>query len=188
MLILGVDPGSRKAGFGLVRMVGKKATYVDSFVVRYNPKLPFLEKLGHIYNSCIQVICEYNPEEIAIESLIHVKNISSLAKLAQARGAMIGAFMETHAGKVFEYSPNFIKASVTSHGHASKEGVQTSLKLIFGKIDYETDDESDALAIAFCHSISRKTLLIKGHGTQKSSLFNNGKSLKSFAKNYRRGQ
>ncbi|MDC0255457.1 crossover junction endodeoxyribonuclease RuvC [Bacteriovoracales bacterium] len=185
MLILGVDPGSRKAGFSLIQLQGKKAIYVDSFTVHYDVKLSFLDRLGRIYNSCSQIINDFSPNEIAIESLVYVKNVSSLAKLAQARGAMIGAFMQTHEGKVFEYSPNFVKASVTSYGHASKEAVQRILDSIFGEKDYDSDDESDALAIAFCHSISRSSRRQKSRNVLEKPLYNKGSSLKSFAKAYR---
>ena len=166
-------------------MKGKKAIYVDSFTVHYNIKLAFLDRLGKIYNSCTQIVKDFCPNEIAIESLVYVKNVSSLTKLAQARGAMIGAFMQTHEGKVFEYSPNFVKASVTNHGHASKEVVQRVLNSIFGEKNYDTDDESDALAIAFCHSISRSSIRQKNRKFLETPLYNKGSSLKNFVKTYR---
>jgi crossover junction endodeoxyribonuclease RuvC len=165
MLFLGIDPGSRKAGFGLVRQVGRKFEYIDSGSLRYDKVTNFVDRLGLIYESCEELIKEYDPDEIAIESLIYVKSIPSLAKLAQARGAMIAAFMRTHQQKVFEYSPNLIKSTVSGHGHATKESVDKGLKMVLGQqLEFKTHDESDALAIALCHALMRKVPVTKkGH-------------------------
>ena len=144
MIILGIDPGSRKAGFGLIELEGRKIKYLESGVLRYDCKADFLDRLGNIYKSCEELQLRYRPDEIAIESLIYVKSITSLAKLAQARGAMVAAFMSTHTKKVFEYSPNLVKATVTGHGHAKKESVDKALRMILkGQIDreFKTDDE-----------------------------------------------
>jgi len=182
MIILGIDPGSRKAGFGLVELKGKDINYLDSFTLKFNAKLLFFDRLKKIYESCSDVFKEYKPDEVAFESLVYVKNISSLVKLSQARGVMLSALFNNSESAIFEYSPNFIKASLTNYGLSSKESVEKSLKLIFGKIEFETDDASDALAIAFCHSISRNKSK-KLHSEVTSSM-GNGKTLKSFAKHY----
>ena len=155
MIILGIDPGSVKAGYALISVEGKKIKYITSGVMKYGQVDIFMNRLGHIYRSCDELIKTYAPNEVAIESLIHVKNVNSLAKLAQARGAMIAAFMQSCEEKVFEYSPNLIKSSVTGHGHAAKESVDKALAMIFGRIDFKTHDESDALAIALCHALLR---------------------------------
>jgi crossover junction endodeoxyribonuclease RuvC len=68
---------------------------------------------------------------------------------------MVAAFTRTHMGRVFEYAPNLVKASVTGHGHASKEAVDKALNMMFGKTSFKTTDESDALAIAVCHALNR---------------------------------
>lgn len=165
MLFLGIDPGSRKAGFGLVEKNGRKFRYVDSGTMRYDKVSSFLDRLGLIYRSCEELIQKYEPDEIAIESLIYVKSIPSLAKLAQARGAMVAAFMETHQQKVFEYSPNLVKSTVSGHGHSNKESIDNSLKLVLGQdLDFKSHDESDALAIALCHGLMRNVPVTKkGH-------------------------
>src|SRR5690606_28092073 len=92
---------------------------------------------------------------VSIESLIYVKSVDALSKLAQARGAMIAAFSRTHVGKIYEYSPNTIKSSVTGHGHADKDAVDKAMNMMFGKMSFKTSDESDALAIAVCHAFNR---------------------------------
>lgn len=155
MIILGIDPGSRKAGYAVIEVQGKKMKYIESGVMRYDGVKEFVDRLGHIYDSCEELIQKHQPSEIAIESLIYVKSVTSLAKLAQARGAMIAAFMKTNKGKVFEYSPNLIKSAVSGYGHASKEGIDKALTMIFGKKEFKTHDESDALAIAVCHALNR---------------------------------
>ncbi len=165
MRFLGIDPGSRKAGYGVIEVKGRQIKYIDSGVMAYDKVDNFIDRLGLIYNSCAELAEIYKPDEIAFETLIYVKSIPSLAKLSQARGAMIAAFMGTHQGKVFEYSPNLIKNSVTGHGHTGKEGVEKSLKMIFGGgIEFKRHDESDALAIAVCHSMLRNMpMSAKGH-------------------------
>jgi len=155
MIILGIDPGSRKAGYALIEVQGRKFKYIASGVLRYDKIDEFVDRLGVIYNSCVELVEKYQPHEISIESLIYVKSVTSLAKLAQARGAMIAGFMKTHQGRVCEYAPNLIKASVTGHGHASKEGIDKTLNMIFGPLKFKSNDESDALAIALCHALNR---------------------------------
>lgn len=155
MIILGIDPGSRKAGYALIEVQGKKISYLASGVLKYDHVDEFIERLGIIYQSCADIVEKYNPDEISVESLIYVKSVEALSKLAQARGAMIAAFSHSRKGKIFEYAPNLIKVSVTGHGHASKEAVDKALGMMFGKINFKTADESDALAIAVCHALNR---------------------------------
>lgn len=161
MLTLGIDPGSLKTGYALLRSDGRKISYVDSGVLRFNKIENFIDRLGIIHQSSLELIEKFSPDCIAIESLIYVKSIPALSKLAQARGAMIAAFVKTHQGKVFEYSPNLIKSSVSGHGHASKEGIQKTLEMIFGKISFKTSDESDAIAIALCHFLNNRNNKIR---------------------------
>ena len=155
MKILGIDPGSRKAGYALIEVQGKKISYITSGVMRYDNVDEFIDRLGLIYRSCDELCEKFTPDEVSIEALIYVKSVEALSKLAQARGAMVAAFMRTMQGKVFEYSPNLVKSSVTGHGHASKEAVDKALNMMFGKIVFKTADESDALAIAICHALNR---------------------------------
>lgn len=155
MIILGIDPGSRKAGYGVVEVNGKKINYIASGVIKYDHINEFLERLGIIYESCDALVNHFKPDEISIEALIYVKSVEALSKLAQARGAMIAAFSKTKRGAIYEYSPNAIKVSVTGHGHADKEAVDRAMNMMFGKLTFKTSDESDALAIAVCHALNR---------------------------------
>lgn len=156
MIILGVDPGSRKTGFAVIEVKGRKMSYLDSGILSFEKEKDFLSRLGNIHESCLELVNTYQPDEVAFESLIYVKSVTSLAKLAQARGAMISAFMKTHKRKVSEYSPNLIKNSVSGHGHANKESIEKTMKMLFGNdLVFKTHDESDALAIATAHAMLR---------------------------------
>jgi crossover junction endodeoxyribonuclease RuvC len=171
MIILGIDPGSRKAGYGVIKIEKRKFQYIASGVMSYDGVSNFMDRLGIIYESCLELTQEFEPDQIAIESLIYVKSVPSLAKLSQARGAMIAAFMATHQKKVFEYSPNLIKSSVSGHGHAKKEEIEKSISMILGKgIEIKRHDESDALAIAICHGLLEGSSPAKSVGRSGSSL------------------
>ncbi len=176
MIILGIDPGSRKTGFGVIEVCGKKIRHIDSGVLHFDKAGVFLDRLGLIFNSCRELVKTYRPDEVALESLIFVKNVNSLAKLSQARGAMIAAFHSTHYQKIFEYPPNLVKNAVTGHGHATKESVIKSMQMYFGnQIEFTTHDESDALAIALTHSLlGGDTNMVKG-----KAKYSRGRSLKS---------
>ena len=166
MIILGIDPGSRKAGYALIEVQGKKISYIASGALKYDHVDEFIDRLGIIYSSCAELLKKYQPDEVSVESLIYVKSIEALSKLAQARGAMVAAFSQTHQGKVFEYAPNLVKVSVTGHGHADKAAVDKALSMMFGKIPFKTADESDALAIAVCHALNR-TMKLKLRAVEK---------------------
>lgn len=157
MIILGIDPGSRSAGYAFIESQGKKVRYLDSGVLRFGHVDSFLDRLPLIYDKFSELIQKHQPQEMALESLIYVKSVSSLAKLAQARGAMVAASMKEMDGKLYEYSPNLVKSTVCGHGHANKESVEKSLGWLLGQRDYKTHDESDALAVAVCHALLRGT-------------------------------
>ncbi|MBT7608956.1 MAG: crossover junction endodeoxyribonuclease RuvC [Bacteriovoracaceae bacterium] len=159
MIILGIDPGSLNSGYAVIDVNGRNMKYIASGVLVFAKKVELINRLGMIYESAEDLIRQYNPEEIALESLIYVKSIPALAKLSQARGAMVAAFTKTHINRIFEYGPTSVKASVTGHGQASKESIQKILELSFqGQINkkFKTHDESDALAIAMTHGLLRK--------------------------------
>lgn len=175
MIILGIDPGSRKTGYGVIEVTGRKISYIASGTLRYDKEKDFMNRLGTIHESCLELIEKFDPDDISIESLIYVKSVTSLAKLAQTRGAMIAAFMQTHLDRVYEYSPNLVKTTVSGHGHANKESIDKSMKLIFGgHFNFETSDESDGLAIAVCHALLRGqqvTAVKKSGGTTLRNAF-----------------
>ncbi len=171
--ILAIDPGSRKTGFAIIEVKGKKFTYIDSGVIDFYQGKEFLERLGDIHRMTQELVVKYQPDEVAIESLIYVKSHTALIKLSQARGAMLGALVDALPGKIYEYSPNLIKQMSTGHGHATKERMQKSLQLVFGVREFSGHDESDALAVALCHGLQRssaqQTIAKKGRSRALSS-------------------
>jgi len=168
MIILGIDPGSLKAGYAVIESESRKYRYLASGIMRYGHLECFIDRLGYIFNSCKHLMEEYKPDEIAIESLVYVKGTTSILKLAQARGAMLAAFNLSKQGSIYEYSPNEVKCFVSGHGHAGKEAIQKALDMVFKGIIYKTDDESDALAVAFAHTLSSRKLQVKTTSKKKN--------------------
>ena len=119
--ILGLDPGSLKAGYALIGKNGRKFNYLESGTLKFSARINFLDRISSIYQQTKLLVEKLNPQEVVFESLVFVKNVSSLTKLSQARGAMIAAC--SNQAKLFEYSPTLVKRAVTTHGHSSKEGV-----------------------------------------------------------------
>jgi crossover junction endodeoxyribonuclease RuvC len=148
--ILAIDPGSRHAGFAVIEGVGSRPHYIASGVLSFSLEDDFFQRLKNIFNDTLTLVKTYNPDVVALESLIYVKSPTALIKLAQARGAMISALTQCSA-QFYEYSPNLIKSTVTGHGHADKENMQKWIYLQLGISEFKTHDESDALAIALCH-------------------------------------
>lgn len=155
MLVLGIDPGSIKTGWALLSYEGKKISVVDSGVLKFDAKTDFLERLVEIQTKTAGLLLEFDPDEIAFEALIYVKSPTALSKLAQTRGVILSCFLNSHRGKIYEYSPNLVKKSAVGHGHADKESVQKILMKSLNIKDFESSDESDAVAIALCHILNK---------------------------------
>lgn len=168
MLVLGIDPGSINTGWALIESIGNKVTYIDSGVLKFDAKVDFLNRLLQIQREMQNLIITLRPDEISLESLIYVKSPTALIKLAQTRGVIISTLITNYQNRIFEYSPNLVKSTAVGHGHADKQSVQKFLDMLLGKREYQTHDESDALAIALCHVMNRN---------QKVSKMKNGKGL-----------
>ena len=161
MVVLGIDPGSIKTGWAILSMQSKKIKVIASGVLKFNAKTEFLDRLLEVQTKAIELIADYDPDEIAFESLIYVKSPTALSKLAQTRGVILSAFLPSHHGKIYEYSPNLIKKSAVGHGHADKLSIQKVLMQSLGVKKFETHDESDAMAIALCHLLNKNNLGLK---------------------------
>ena len=175
MLVLGIDPGSIKTGWALINVKGSKIKYIDSGVLKFNSKSEFLQRIPQMKSAVHDLLQKVQPDQLALESLIYVKSPTALMKLAQTRGVLISESIEFVDDKIFEYSPNLVKSTVTGHGHATKESIQKSIKMMLGKSDFNSHDESDAIAIALCHALLRgkdkiKTTRSKGSRSMKNSL------------------
>ena len=151
MRILGIDPGSRATGYGLIRLEGNRLHHIDNGVIRPPEKATLAQRLLHIYLELQAVIKQYSPECAAIEQVFMGNNAQSALKLGQARGvAMLAA---AGAGlDVAEYSPLQIKSAVVGYGRASKSQVQQMVKALLKLPEIAQEDASDALAIAICHA------------------------------------
>jgi len=156
---LAIDPGSVTAGYALLKKEGRKITYMTSGILKFDNKVEFLHRVKNIFEQTEALLAAYSPDEIALESLIFVKSPDALMKLAQSRGTMLAALSRNYHEKIFEYSPNLVKSTVTGHGHADKEGIQKFLRQYLGITEFKTHDESDACAIALCHLLNRDVRL-----------------------------
>lgn len=150
---MGIDPGTNFMGYAIIRTFGKnkKPELVVSGVLDMNKVTDPYIKLQRIFKRTLQVIDSYQPDELAIESQFFGKNIQSMLKLGRAQGVAIAAALQRDI-PIFEYAPKKIKMSVTGTGSASKE----QIALLLGKfmvINTTSDmlDETDAIAIAYCH-------------------------------------
>ena len=150
-IIFGIDPGTRILGFGVIRIFGSKAGYVDMGVINLkNVKDHFLT-LKTILKEVTALIDKYHPDELAIEAPFYGKNPQVMLKLGRAQGAAIAAALGREV-PIFEYAPRSIKLAVTGKGAASKEQVaMMAQRLLSIDIPQEYLDATDALAIALCH-------------------------------------
>ena len=157
MLILGIDPGSRITGFGVINSVGSKNEYVASGCIRIKgDELP--ERLQQVYEGVTEVINRYCPQEMAIEQVFMARNADSALKLGQARGVAIVAGTNQDL-PVHEYAARKVKQSVVGKGSADKTQVQHMVAHILKLPGLPQVDAADALAIALCHAHTRASLV-----------------------------
>lgn len=154
--ILGIDPGSRVTGYGLIELRGRQAVYLASGCVRMEDE-EFPERLRIIFEGLGRVVAEYRPDEVAIEKVFVQRNVDSALKLGQARGAALCAVMNRER-PVAEYSATQIKQALVGRGGASKEQVQHMVTTLLQLSNTPQADAADALACALCHSHTRQTL------------------------------
>lgn len=160
--MLGLDPGSRHTGFGLVREVSGRAELVEAGVVNAPAKRPMPERLGIIYRGVDELIRKYAPAEAAIENVFVSKSVPSALKLGQARGAALAA-CAMGGLPVAEYEPTLVKKSVVGAGRAEKAQVAFMVARILGVKDAVwAEDASDALAVAICHLNQRRMRKLAG--------------------------
>lgn len=153
MRVLGIDPGSRITGYGIIESVGNRLVHVDNGAIFSDVKKDFSLRLYTIYQELTAIIERYRPETMAVENIFFAKNVQSALKLGQARGAAIVAGV--NAGlPVHEYSALQVKQAVVGHGKSAKVQVQQMLKVLLNLPEIAQEDASDALAVAVCHAHS----------------------------------
>jgi crossover junction endodeoxyribonuclease RuvC len=159
MRVLGIDPGSRITGYGIVDQLGNRLVHVDNGAIFTDSATDFAGRLKRIFEGLSAVIAEYRPDQVAVENIFFSTNVQSVLKLGQARGAAIVAAV--HAGlPVAEYTALQVKQAVVGQGRAEKGQVQKMLKALLGLPEIAQADASDALAVAICH-INSYALLSK---------------------------
>ena len=153
MRILGIDPGSRVTGYGIIDVAGRGADerlgYVTSGCIKSGSG-EMAARLGVIYRGVKEIVDEFKPEVVAIERVFLAKNPASALKLGQARGVAIAAAVAAELG-VAEYAAREVKLSVTGTGGAAKAQVQHMVRVLLQLAGTPAEDAADALAIAICH-------------------------------------
>lgn len=167
-LILGIDPGSRITGYGVVldRGLGRGCEYVASGCIRTGGG-ELHQRLQVVYRSVREVISAHGPVTMGIERVFMARNADSALKLGQARGAAIVAAAEEGL-EIAEYSATQVKQAITGTGGASKEQVQLMVMHLLKLTTKPQIDASDALAIALCHAHTRSSLVPHGLSTARS--------------------
>ena len=149
MRILGIDPGSRLTGVGVIELQGDRLRHIHHEVIKAGGG-PFPERLGIIFNGIRGLVAEFRPDQAAIETVFVSKNASSAIKLGQARGAAMCAVIDAGV-EVAEYSPRSVKQAIVGKGGADKVQVQHMVRVLLGMTRTPKSDEADALACAICH-------------------------------------
>lgn len=149
--ILGIDPGSNVMGYGVIRIENKHSKLVAFDVISVSPKMTHYEKLKYIFDHILNVIDQYNPDEVALEAPFFGKNVQSMLKLGRSQGvAMAAALLRNKP--IFEYAPLKVKQAITGMGQAAKEQVAYFLQKIYGFDEIpKALDATDAVAVALCH-------------------------------------
>ena len=154
--VMGIDPGSRHMGYGVVDGHGQRLLYVTSGTIAVPTSVPFPQRLGHIFRAVSRIIQETTPDECAVEDVFMAHNPRSALVLGQARGAAVVAGV--HAGlPVSEYSALQIKQAVVGYGKADKDQVGRMVRTLLGITEKITPHAADALAVAVCHINTRFT-------------------------------
>ena len=152
--ILGIDPGLRRTGWGVVDSDGVRLSYVASGVVTSTSDEDLAYRLRELFEGLSGVIASFQPAEAAVEETFVNENPRSTLKLGQARGAALLA-PAMKGLRVAEYTPNQIKKAVVGAGHAEKQQIQAMIGFLLPKAKFDSADEADALAIAICHANHR---------------------------------
>jgi len=157
MRILGIDPGSRLTGYGIIEETFRGYSYIVSGSIRVNEDY-FPDRLKQIFKSLLEIVEQYQPEQMAVEQVFMHINADSALKLGQARGAAICA-VQAAGLPVFEYSAKQVKQAVVGKGNAQKLQVQHMVKILLNIQGEMQIDASDALGICLCHAHYQQTTL-----------------------------
>ncbi|WP_289036239.1 crossover junction endodeoxyribonuclease RuvC [uncultured Roseibium sp.] len=152
--VLGIDPGLRRMGWGVIEAIGNRLTFIASGTVTSNNKQDLAERLVQLHDGLSRIVELQAPMEAAVELTFVNKDAGATLKLGQARGValLVPALAGLH---VSEYAPNLVKKTVVGTGHAEKDQIRAMVKVLMPRATFDTDDAADALAIAICHAHHR---------------------------------
>lgn len=148
--IIGIDPGLRCTGWGIVEAAGNALRFVAAGTIKSDAKAPLATRLKHIHDGLSEVLARQAPDEAAVEQTFVNKDAVATLKLGQARG--VAMLVPALAGlEVAEYAPNAVKKTVIGVGHGDKQQVHMMVKVLMPKAVFDSEHAADALAIAICH-------------------------------------
>lgn len=152
--IIGIDPGLRRTGWGVIESDGVRLSYVASGLITSDAEDDLAYRLRELYLGLCAVIASHGPSEAAVEETFVNKDARATLKLGQARGMALLAPAQKGL-RVAEYAPNVVKKTVTGTGHGEKRQIQAMIGFLLPRAHFESADEADALAIAICHASHR---------------------------------
>jgi crossover junction endodeoxyribonuclease RuvC len=156
---LGIDPGSRVTGYGVVEQAGGRIVRVDHGEIRIRNGEPFTRCLSRIFDELTEVIQRTRPDAIALEDIFYGKNVKSLIKQGHVRGVALLAASRSGV-PAYEYTPLEVKKAVVGYGQAEKQQVQMMIRAILQLQETLPPDASDALAVAVCHTNTKKDAVL----------------------------
>ena len=158
--IIGIDPGLRRTGWGVVETLGNSLHFIASGTVRSDDKAALAARLKQLHDGLVAVFHEHMPHEAAVEATFVNKDATATLKLGQARG--IAMLVPAIAGlRVAEYAPNLVKKTIVGAGHCEKAQIRMMIGVLLPKADPASDDAADALAIAVCHAHHRQSAALR---------------------------
>jgi crossover junction endodeoxyribonuclease RuvC len=158
--ILGIDPGLRRTGWGVVEIAGNRLGFLGCGSVLTDNRAALAARLLAIHDGLMRILDEYRPDEAAVEATFVNKDATATLKLGQARG--IAMVVPAKAGMpVAEYAPNLVKKSIVGAGHGDKAQVRMMIGVLLPKADPASDDAADALAVAVTHAHHRQSVVLK---------------------------
>ena len=158
--ILGIDPGLRRTGWGVVQIAGNRLGFLGCGSVLTDNRAALAARLLAIHDGLMRILDEYRPDEAAVEATFVNKDATATLKLGQARG--IAMVVPAKAGMpVAEYAPNLVKKSIVGAGHGDKAQVRMMIGVLLPKADPASDDAADALAVAVTHAHHRQSVVLK---------------------------
>ena len=158
--ILGIDPGLRRTGWGVVDVLGNRLMFVACGSIDTRDQEDVADRLVAIHRGLAQVLADHRPQEAAVEATFVNKNPSATLKLGQARG--VALLVPAQGGlRVSEYAPNLIKKTIVGAGHGEKAQIRMMIGVLLPRADPRSDDAADALAIAICHAHHRTSAVLR---------------------------